>query len=802
MSNIQEIADKYLRLVAVFEDKNLGENSAEAKSLLAELTEVSSNDFVAAYKIAYVKMSRNQKQFTDLKVRTVVLKLRQDSRNQQTKTQNTDTLKDNTTNTGAQMPKAQNPTTGKDNTTNTDNHDTSQAPKPNTAAKPQHSASATDKFELPEKIAQDLHTYLYTDTDDYSDDLGDYLSKSGISAKDKRSHSLNLLSALKKETYKPLQASTHLDRSKIVGLTMMIYREFIKTPDTDVQKKIDDLLKRLSDKSQRGYVARATQKNQFGEDLFLKDIMAARNPDCQDYVDKIIAKHVAELLEKFDDTQKAKYVAVQKRRGYKDYMPDIKIKTDTNASGKQKKQKGDNTMADNTTGNAFEPSEVQKKACEFAGLDWKNYKDNDSISKAIANQGLLINGNRIIDLATESLVATVEPKTDEEKKAQMAADYANRDDGLHPEDLPKKNPDLTIGMLDDDKNRDEPQPDKPKTWVQKKIDHYTELANTGKIADFTYDKENKTEFVASFNNASVRYTSEDNVQISDNAGIGVFETILNEEENKNRNINFAQNMPHDMAMRLKAACILHNRDMTGEIPDFTQADFEKLSQELGAERFKDLQEKIAAQNQKKSLPARFSNNENIDEKQPEKSLSDAVQELKRIRKDFEQMKADGKIVVKTNPDTKLPEIVSGPALEGRPTNEKLQAVKDANALIAEAGELVKSGAKTAENTNAVETKVNNDFNQERLGHIRDNMNADALAAHEAKADQAALIHAKRMGLISDKVVRKVKEGDKFVEKEVETIKDDTERKAYADARSSEMKARIDKVVEKSKQSTR
>ena len=800
MSNIQEIADKYLRLVAVFEDKNLGENSAEAQSLLAELTEVSSNDFVAAYKIAYVKMSRNQKQFIDLKVRTAVLKLRQDSRNQQTKTQNTDTLKDNTTNTGAQMPKAQNPTTGKDNTTNTDNQDTAPTPKPNTAAKPNAAASTPDRFELPDKIAQDLHTYLYTDADDYSDDLADYLSKEGISPKDKRKHSLNLLSALKKETYKPLQASTHLDRGKLVGLTMLIYREFIKTPDEAVQKKIDDLLKRLSDKSQRGYVARATQKNQFGEDLFLKDIMAARNPDSQDYVDRIIAGHVTELLEKLDDKQKVKYIAAQKRKGYIDYMPKIKVKVDENDSAKPKRKKGDNTMADDNKGNAFEPSEVQKKACEFAGLDWKNYKDNDSISKAIADQGLLISGNKIIDLTTESLVATVEPKTDEEKKAQEAADYANRDDGLSPEDLPEKN--LTIGKLDDGNSRDEPQPDKPKTWVQKKIDHYTELAQTGKIADFSYDKENKNEFVASFNNASIHYTSEDNVQISDNAGINVFETILNEEENKNRNINFAQNMPHDMAMRLKAACMLHDRNMGGEIPDFTQADLEKLSQELGAERFRELQEKIAAQDQKKSLPARVNNNENVDENKGEKSLSDAVEELKRIRKDFEQMKADGKIVVKTNPETKLPEIVSGPALEGKPVDEKLQAVKDANALIAEAGELVKSGAKTADNTKEVDAKTNNDFNHERMSHIRDNMNADALAAHEAKADQVALIHAKRMGLISDKVVRKVKEGDKFVEKEVETIKDDAERKAYADARSSDMKARIDKVVEKSKQSTR
>ena len=36
-------------------------------------------------------------------------------------------------------------------------------------------------------------------------------------------------------------------------------------------------------------------------------------------------------------------------------------------------------MADENNEQEFIPSEVQKKACEFAGLDWRKYKDNDSI---------------------------------------------------------------------------------------------------------------------------------------------------------------------------------------------------------------------------------------------------------------------------------------------------------------------------------------------------------------------------------------------------------------------------------------
>lgn len=111
--------------------------------------------------------------------------------------------------------------------------------------------------------------------------------------------------------------------------------------------------------------------------------------------------------------------------------------------------------------------------------------------------------------------------------------------------------------------------------------------------------------------------------------------------------------------------------------------------------------------------------------------------------------------------------------------------------------MVKAGAKTQSNTQEVDAKTNDDFNQERLSHIRDNMNADALAAHDAKADKVALIHAKRMGLTDVEV--KDHNGN-----EVKTIEDESQRKAYADARNKnpDLKARIDKVVQQSKQQTR
>lgn len=760
MSNVQEIADKYLRLVAVFEDKNLGENSAEAQSLLAELAKVGSSDFVAAYKRAFAKMSRNQKQFIDLKVRTAVLKLRQAGGNQQPTPQKPIQQKQST---NADKPKAK--PVSKPSAQAAQNSDTATSPQP--------TAATTKKYTLPDKVAQDLHTYLYTDADDYSDEMADYISKDGMLPKDKRAHALTLLSALKSETYKPLQASTHLDRSKIVFLAMTIRQELAKKPSKEVQKKIDELMKRMSDKSIRGYIARATQKDQFGEDLFLKDIMKARNPDSQEYVKQLIAEHISELLEKLDDKQKAKYVAVQTEKGYGDYMPKIEIK-------------GDSTMADDTNQN----TELDDKQKE----ELKKYEEIAKVA-----------GFNLGDVNPKNYDESIATLKKIEKDFEMAAggnsgqpssgNGGNPDDGKDGTPTAgddTKNPALTFEKLDEGKNRDLPQPIQPVDWVQKKIEHYTELARNGKIADFTYDKENKTEFVASFDNASIRYTSEDNVQVSDNAGIKVFETILNEEENKNRNINFAQNMPHDMAMKLKAACLLNDRNMTGELPDFTQADLEKLHTELGAERFAQLQQKIAEQDNKNTLPADTRSAENINADQKEiiinnpEDLDKVLADAKKARKDLKDKFDKGFIEFKENPETREKEIIAGPKLQDNPDKDKILKEAKAN------GDLL-----------VAITKAHDKYNKQKLEQIRSNMNTDVLAAHDAKADQVALIHAKRMGLIGDKVVRQVKEGDKFVEKEVQTIKDDKERQAYASERNKneDLAKRIDKVVQQSKQRT-
>jgi len=133
-----------------------------------------------------------------------------------------------------------------------------------------------------------------------------------------------------------------------------------------------------------------------------------------------------------------------------------------------------------------------------------------------------------------------------------------------------------------DTNESSPQAlqnsDADKSWIERKAEYYDSIK--GNLRDYQRDDGFADGFSASFNGAKITYTAPDNVNVSTNAKIEVFETIVNDPDNKGKSINFAD-MPHDMAIRLAAACVLNNKKMSGNIPQFTPEDINMLRQELG-----------------------------------------------------------------------------------------------------------------------------------------------------------------------------------------------------------------------------
>ena len=214
--------------------------------------------------------------------------------------------------------------------------------------------------------------------------------------------------------------------------------------------------------------------------------------------------------------------------------------------------------------NSFKPSQVQKRACEIAGLNCNDYQNAADLLAAVEGKGYKINGNQILDLSGGAVETVTTPE-------------GNRENN---------NGTLTVNP---DTNESSPQAlqnsDADKSWIERKAEYYDSIK--GNLRDYQRDDGFANGFSAdrkstrlNSNGAKITYTAPDNVNVSTNAKIEVFETIVNDPDNKGKSINFAD-MPHDMAIRLAAACVLNNKKMSGNIPQFTPEDINMLRQELG-----------------------------------------------------------------------------------------------------------------------------------------------------------------------------------------------------------------------------
>lgn len=811
MSEISDIQQKYLRLIEIYADKNLDNNGAEAQNLISELVAVGNDDYKTAVGLSKSALKPMQKFYTASIDRTIAAARKNATPTQKTVAAPTPAATIQTTVAQAQpsvttLNTAQ-PAVPENKTepqTSVKPATPKSKPEPQTSVKPTAPKKVTtaDKQkpqrpnrDLPQDIATDLNNYLYGTAADYPASVAAYISAEGSTPREKISHSLNVIDHIWNE-YRKRPATPdapHINRQKLLEVGLSIDG----TQDEKIKAKVQKFLSFMSGKAQKYYLRK-------GKDYFLDDLYAAHRKVASDaaLTEATAAAHVSGIFDNLPtDQDKLKYFKLLRKKKFLQHIPqelqDHLKEFEQTQKAAPKKQGDENMSNENTEETTFNPPLIQKWACRYANLNYKDYKDEASLLAALEQHSVIIQGNNVIDLNMEQTVHTFTPKTKEEMEADKAKKYALRDDGLSPEDLPSGK--LTVSVITPDKDtintpaplkepQEEDKPEKPKNWVQKKIEDYTAMSDAGKITNFDYDKENKEEFIASFDGATVHYSSPDNVNVSENAGIKVFETILNEPDNQNRTINFADNMPHDTAVHLKAACLLNGRAMTGAQPEFTAEDLQKLSQELGPERFKKLNEALNPQREAEQ-PVQAAPTE---EKTPVSSVEElgkAAESIRGIKEKFNKMKEDGLIAVTTNLETQKPEIIAGPALSDKSEEEQKKAVADANALIADAAEIVTSSKTLSGKLNEAQQKDNNTFNEERLEQIRNGMDQKKLAEHDAKADNVALIHAKRMGLVDIEV--KDSKGN-----EVKTIEDKAQRDAYTAERNKnpELKARIAEVV--------
>ena len=644
---------------------------------------------------------------------------------------------------------------------------------------------------LPEDVAKDLHDYIYSAADDdFSNTVNDYIEAKDAKPREKVPHTLNLVDYMWDECKK---REPDLNRAKVTDMAVMLY--YSNDANPKVAAKVEKFLTYVAKTSANSYSRAVKQRyGDKATDEFLMNLAEAKktnvpNNDTATLWDKLAEEHVKDVFEKIenikdkdgndkvlDDKQKARiqrnklrYARFLRDNDFKQYLSDELLSAleadDKQKSDKQKQTKdkksesntGDKPMTDTneevtgtpteteeekkkkegeekTDTNKFNPSEVQKKACAIAGLDATKYENKDQLNDALLGAGVIINGEQILirDGSTDAIEKAKEMDP-ENKDDKVKVVNKEEFDKAKKEMLTEQHKDKPLNVKETGAE-EEKEPQIDRTWIEKKIENYKAMEAENKIGKINVtqglNKEDK-EFEVEVDGGTIHYSSPDNVSISNDAQIKTFEAVLMEDDNVGRPINFGENMPHDMAVRLAAACVLHDNKMIGAKPELTPEDMQMLQSELG-ERFEEFNKKFQEMNkpeEEKTDEGKGGEKkeEKTDEgKGDEKIVITSPDELKKFLDDaqkasidLKKKKEDGDISFETDSETKKTKAVAGPNLEKRTDlndEQKKQLVDDAN-----------------EKVNLIESikDAHDKYNKQKIEKLRSKMDATKLAEHDA-----------------------------------------------------------------------
>ena len=233
-------------------------------------------------------------------------------------------------------------------------------------------------------------------------------------------------------------------------------------------------------------------------------------------------------------------------------------KTQNDTPKAEETNKGEETMTE-----PFTLTDIQKEACSYLGIDPATIKNEEALKKAFAGK-IEIQGNRIIDLAMESLVYVGKAETKEEKALEKSAEYSLRDDGLDPSDLPSKPEEIIVREQDTPAPQPTPAEHTDMHWIDEKIRDYTEIKNDGNVAikDFNGDKTAGT-FTAKIDNSTVTYTSPNDVSVTKDSSYKVFDTMMKEPSNAGKAVRLPEDATAEFRTNLFVAAVLNGHKVNG-----------------------------------------------------------------------------------------------------------------------------------------------------------------------------------------------------------------------------------------------
>lgn len=436
--------------------------------------------------------------------------------------------------------------------------------KPATPAEKDESQVQPTKTEnetvnFPDKKTQaDIKEFFKPDADDYSDALADFMEN--------KENALKMLNFLHDKYTK----YSGPQNSKIMRLALTAYS--VNGKDADIAGSVKSLIEKFSELSIEKYLEKNKKAEKvFFKDPFLSDVKTNTNPDYLDLLNGITERHVQNVLGKLPEEDKVKYLrSLSKKNGLEQYNPrEQNKKVAPNDEEKnikptqQEKQIGDTIMADEVKLTQEQIEELKKynKDIDLSGVTPENYAEKLAALKKEAEEN-----------------AGAEVKSDGKDEVSKDGEDSKAKEGEEKVADEKGNGGIKIDG--EGGKKPEPKINTDYDWIERKKADYQDRFEKKEIAGYQWDETVKEGFAAHVEGGYIHYTSEDHVIVSKESGLKVFEALVTEKDNKGRPVNFGDNLDHDQAVKLLAACLIHGNEIGNNPPKLSEADMKLLEDEL------------------------------------------------------------------------------------------------------------------------------------------------------------------------------------------------------------------------------
>ena len=403
------------------------------------------------------------------------------------------------------------------------------------------------------KIQKDILDSIYKNAPgDYSDDVADYMED--------KDNALKIINFIDKEIAKKSGEKGFHWRS-MLNLTMAVYDT--NKQSSEVATAAELLVSNISKALQKKHIDHnKNQKAAFSADPFLSEISLNVYSNHIDFLGKIGKKHVDEILSQLEESEKVKYLrSLSRKNGLEKFNP-----RNNNKRVNTKQKTGDTTMTEETL--------PQDKLDEL-----KKYEE---IAKVV---GINIEGVTPADY--DDVIKTLQKA---EKDFAVTPPDVKDGNPVDGKDEGKEGENVGITV---DGNGGNPTPapnqnDDDGNWIEQKKAEYRKRAENNEIAGYRWDDTITDGFAAYLEDGGhIHYTDKSNVTVNDKAGLKVFEVLVTESHNIGKPVNFGPNLEHEQAVKLLAACLMHDNPVGKNPPQLSKDDLELLKKELAGRTIKD-----------------------------------------------------------------------------------------------------------------------------------------------------------------------------------------------------------------------